>query len=147
MFNKVDEKSQLYSESTEALGEITQMAIAMPMMFPGLIGMVSNIFKIAETGKPKMKNIVGAVVSFVSMIVVPTILNIIITKEQKSASKVADMLAIKELDDYRNFADYSEENKEQKEIETQKKTSSNPYFTDFATFLNKNNTQINNLIG
>ena len=35
------------------------------------------------------------------------VLNAFITKEQKKASRVADMLAIKEMDDYRNFADYN----------------------------------------
>jgi hypothetical protein len=29
------------------------------------------------------------------------------TKEQKKASRVANMLAINEMQDYRNFADYS----------------------------------------
>ena len=33
--------------------------------------------------------------------------NAYITKEQKKASRVADMLAINELSDYRQFADYS----------------------------------------
>ena len=42
---------------------------------------------------------------------VPIILaNAFITKEQKNASRVADMLALKELEDVRNFVDYSENN-------------------------------------
>ena len=36
------------------------------------------------------------------------ILQAIITKEQKNASRVANMLTINEMDDYRNFADYSD---------------------------------------
>ena len=34
-------------------------------------------------------------------------INAYITKEQKKASRVADMLAIDEMADYRHFADYS----------------------------------------
>ena len=34
-------------------------------------------------------------------------INAYITKEQKKASRVANMLAINEMQDYRNFADYS----------------------------------------
>ena len=34
-------------------------------------------------------------------------INACITKEQKKASRVANMLAINEMQDYRNFADYS----------------------------------------
>ena len=42
---------------------------------------------------------------------VPIILaNALITKEQKNASRVADMLALKELEDVRNYVDYSENN-------------------------------------
>ena len=35
------------------------------------------------------------------------LINTYITKEQKKASRVANMLAINEMQDYRNFADYS----------------------------------------
>ena len=34
-------------------------------------------------------------------------INAYVTKEQKKASRVANMLAINEMQDYRNFADYS----------------------------------------
>ena len=41
----------------------------------------------------------------------PSILiNAQITKEQKKASRVADMLAINEMQDYRHFADWSDKN-------------------------------------
>ena len=43
------------------------------------------------------------------------LLNAYVTKEQKNASRVADMLALKDLEDIRHFADYSE-NKETSEI-------------------------------
>jgi hypothetical protein len=36
------------------------------------------------------------------------LIDIYTTKAQKKASRVADMLAIKELEDYRNYADYSQ---------------------------------------
>lgn len=40
--------------------------------------------------------------------VLPVIgIDIYTTKAQKKASRVADMLALKELEDYRQYADYS----------------------------------------
>ena len=101
MFNKADEKSQVYSESTEALGEITQTVGGLVGMIPGLLGYAKSL---------KDKNIAGSVISVVCAFVPTFALNILVTKEQKSASKVADMLAINEMDDYKHFADYSNNN-------------------------------------
>ena len=101
MFNKADEKSQVYSESTEALGEITQTVGGLVGMIPGLLGYAKSL---------KDKNIAGSVISVVCAFVPAFALNILVTKEQKSASKVADMLAINEMDDYKHFADYSNNN-------------------------------------
>ena len=98
MFNKVDEKSQIYSESTEAIGEVVQTAGSLIGMIPGALGYVRSL---------KNKNAIMGIISLVGAMLPGILLNIFVTKEQKSASKVASMLAIKELDDYKHFADYS----------------------------------------
>ena len=63
-----------------------------------------------ENAKTK-ENLIMPMVKYVSTIllsVLPSIgINAYITKEQKKASRVANMLAINEMQDYRNFADYS----------------------------------------
>lgn len=109
MFHKADEKSQIYSESTEAIGEIVESVGGTISMIPGLIGLSKGMNKVLDinTNGINKKHIFGTVVSFVAMLVPPIILNILVTKEQKSASKVANMLAIDEMNDYKNFADYT----------------------------------------
>ena len=50
-------------------------------------------------------------IKYISTILLSTLpsigINAYITKEQKKASRIANMLAINEMQDYRNFADYS----------------------------------------
>lgn len=98
MFNKLDEKSQTYSESTEAIGEMFEnvitLIIGLPAMLLSGVGLAT-----AKTSKNKILSALG----MLSGVVIPILSNIIVTKEQKKASRVADMQAIKELDDYRYF--------------------------------------------
>lgn len=118
MFNKLDEKSQQYSEHTEALGEIVQSfggSIAALFMMTGMGKAMSNIMKIDDSAIKSTANAAGAsikamwpmykkmLISFVPLM----LLNAFVTKEQKGASRVADMQAIQEMDDYRHFADTS----------------------------------------
>lgn len=96
MFNKLDDKSQSYAEATEAIGDV---AIQMLTLVSSLIPMVVLTAKTLKTKNVGYKDLA---LSFLPLI--PTILlNIYITKEQKSASRVADMVAINELSDYRHF--------------------------------------------
>ena len=111
-FNKVDEKSQVYSESVEAMGEITKQGVS-TFGSLGALGistaMMFNIFKNPETSK--QSGIVKSMLKVLSpyaLVILPVIgLDIYTTKVQKKASRVADMLALKELEDYRHYADYS----------------------------------------
>ncbi len=122
MFNKVDEKSQTYSESTEALGEITLSLGSLFSMIPGMILSAKSTDKLVQ--KQSTKNILALAASYIAMLAPVFLINFYTTKEQKSASKVADMLAIKEMDDYRNFADYSDDNSGDKvEISTKNQTT------------------------
>lgn len=108
-FNKVDEKSQKYSESIEALGQALQSPLAV------LFSAVGAAFGLKYLNKAmKSKSVIEQTSGFVKYVIailissLPSIgVNAYITKEQKKASRVADMLAINELSDYRQFADYS----------------------------------------
>lgn len=115
-FNAVDEKSQTYAESVEALGQSIQMPVA---MVGSLLGMGIG-FLLNRKSMKNLKNlkdsqlstvIMNAVSKFVGGVVVGLLpvfaLEYYITKEQKKASRVADMLAIKDLNDYRHFVDYN----------------------------------------
>ncbi len=142
MFNKVDEKSQTYSESTEALGEITLSLGSLFSMIPGMILSAKSMDKLVQ--KQSTKNILALAASYIATLAPVLLINFYTTKEQKSASKVADMLAIKEMDDYRNFADYSDDNSGDKvEISTKNQTtpvSKNAVIEQILNFrANKNN--------
>lgn len=123
MFNKVDEKSQKYSESTEALGDIATTISSFAAMGASALGASKIIDNVTKSSKISFKNI-GAINILKSVIplLVSIGFNIYITKEQKNASKVADMIAINEMDDYRHFADYSNKTP-RKNDETETKTT------------------------
>ena len=108
-FNKVDEKSQKYSESIEALGQAIQYPLAMIFSLIGVALGGKYLIKATKTTNPEEATM--SLMKYVSMIflsALPSVgINALITKEQKKASRVADMLAINEMQDYRNFADYS----------------------------------------
>ena len=135
-FNKLDEKSQTYSESTEALGETITMFASALMTIPLIFGLNKSIKKITNlpdnASKEKMMSAFSktmfSIIKYTVLSVLPIqTLYVLITKEQKSASRVADMLAIKEMDDYRNFADYSS-NKVQSETLSPTKSIENLFF-------------------
>lgn len=108
-FNSVDENSQKYAESVEALGQALQTPLAVVFSSIGAIfglkylskALKSNV--LAEQTSGYIKYVMAVMLSSLPSIGV----NAYITKEQKKASRVADMLAINELSDYRQFADYS----------------------------------------
>lgn len=104
-FNKVDEKSQKYSESIEALGQ----AIALPvsLLFTGIgvvIGTKYLTRGVKSNSKLEMASNFSKYLSAILLSILPSIgINALITKEQKKASRIADMLAINEMSDYRHF--------------------------------------------
>lgn len=102
-FNKVDENSQKYSESVEALGE----TIKYPMsLISGGIGMAIGLPILMKNSKSSLQS-AGNFAKYMGVIFLSTIpsilLNAYVTKQQKKASRVADMLAINEMQDYRTF--------------------------------------------
>ena len=108
-FNKVDEKSQKYAESIEALGQSIQVPIVELLTIIGVgIGMKFLVKGLQSNNTTEQ--ITGWIKYLMTALgfTLPSIgINAYITKEQKKASRVANMLAINEMQDYRNFADYS----------------------------------------
>lgn len=117
-FNRVDDNSQKYSESVEAVGQIVQNPVALVGTLGGMAigGLIASkkANKMLKENKVTKENSVAmglnAAIPIVLGIFVGAIPAVIfdyfITKEQKKASRIADMLAIKELDDYKEFVDY-----------------------------------------
>ena len=103
-FNKVDENSQRYSESVEAFGQ--SVAYPINTVF-SLIATVFAMPYLLKEAKTKAEIIENSTKYFgiVMLSLIPAfIINAIITKEQKKASRIADMKAIDELNDYRKFS-------------------------------------------
>ena len=118
MFNKLDEKSQSYAESTEALGDV---AISLSGLLAGLASTGIIIKNSAKMSKFSPITIAKAFMPLFSAI----LLNVLVTKEQKNASKVADMEAINELSDFRHFANNKKEiNSNEKNTQENEKTMS-----------------------
>lgn len=104
-FNKVDEKSQKYSESIEALGQAITLPISLLFTGVGLIIGTKYLTKGAKSNsKLEMATNFSKYLTAILLSILPSIgINAIITKEQKKASRIADMLAINEMSDYRHF--------------------------------------------
>ena len=118
-FNKLDDKSQAFSESTEAVGEMTSGILTDTIMLGGMgvSALCATKNKLANGSKTK-----AAMLSYVPValaLIVSILINIRITKKQKRASKVANMLAINEMSDYRNFVNYDNKIKDIKSISVQ----------------------------
>ncbi|MEW5819651.1 MAG: hypothetical protein AB1782_05620 [Cyanobacteriota bacterium] len=105
MFEKMDENSQRYQEDIEASAEIVTSFLGSFMA----IGAGGITFKLLNklTSNPKIRGALSIVVSMVSLLG----LNAFVTKLEKKASKIGLMQAIKDLEDPRNFVDFTDEQK------------------------------------
>lgn len=111
-FNAVDDKSQKYSESTELVGEA---ALSIVSLFASIIPIatITKSLKNINSETPIFKRAgISGIATFIPIVLA----NVFITKEQKNASRVADMLALKELEDVRNYVDYSDNNQTKETI-------------------------------
>ena len=111
-FNAVDDKSQKYSESTELVGEAVLSIVS---LFASIIPIatITKSLKNINSETPIFKRAgISGIATFIPIVLA----NVFITKEQKNASRVADMLALKELEDVRNYVDYSDNNQTKETI-------------------------------
>lgn len=107
-FNTLDDKTQQYSESIEALGSAIQYPIVEIFSLFGMVWIFRNMARLTQKNVNALQELTKMILKmFVATL--PAIgINAYITKEQKKASRVASMLAINELKDIKNFADYSD---------------------------------------
>ena len=102
-FNKVDDNSQKYAESVEALGRSLAYPISLLFALLSTAFALPYLIKGLQTNADRTKNFMKYV-GIVMLSTIPTmIMNAIITRHQKNASRIADMKAIDELEDYRKF--------------------------------------------
>ena len=102
-FNKIDDNSQKFAERIEAFGQ----AVAYPIntIFSLLAVAIASpyLFKQAKTKAEQAANLTKYFGIVLLSSIPAMIINAYITKEQKKASRIADMKAIEELKDYRMF--------------------------------------------
>lgn len=102
-FNKVDDNSQKYSESVEALGQASMFSINLICTGIGMAIGIPLLLKKSKTSLQEAEKF-AKYFGITLLSSMPAVLaNAYITKQQKKASRVADMLAINEMQDYRNF--------------------------------------------
>ena len=109
-FNKVDEKSQAYSESVEAMGEITQNGVQTfgSLVASGISLLMAYRMMENPNAAKSLPKLMAKLMTPFALVLLPAIgIDIYTTKAQKKASRVADMMALKELGDYRHYVDYS----------------------------------------
>ena len=102
-FNKVDDNSQKYSESVEALGQASMFPINLICTSVGMAIGIPLLLKKSKTSLQEAEKF-AKYFGITLLSSMPAVFaNAYITKQQKKASRVADMLAINEMQDYRNF--------------------------------------------
>ena len=102
-FNKIDENSQKYSESVEAFGRAASFPINLLFSGIGAAFAIPFLTKKSKNNLEQMENF-AKYIGIVLLSTIPSIgINAYLTKEQKKASRIADMLAINEMNDYRKF--------------------------------------------
>lgn len=119
-FNKVDAMSQKYSENIEALGNALKEPLTLICTTAGMLVGLKYLNKIPEpskTGKKALDNINNVMIGtlkylasiFVSLVPILAF-DFYITKQQKEASRIANMKAINELNDINNYNRYTTTN-------------------------------------
>lgn len=106
-FCEIDEKSQMYSEKTEVFWERVKTPVVLITEAIGMgLGALAGSKVMNKTGNP-MALSVGMILGIIPALFANVAIDAVATKEQKEASRVANMEAIKALSDYRHFVDYS----------------------------------------
>jgi hypothetical protein len=106
---KVDKNSQKYSSEIDALRESVKYPITLVL---GTIGTVLGIKHLANLrNSSSSKEILKHSMKYlgvISLFTIPSLLaNIYFARAQKMGARISDMATMKDLEDYRFFADYS----------------------------------------
>lgn len=105
-FNKIDENSQKFSESIEALGQSLSLPILMLCYQIGT-GLSLKYLDEAIGHKKQVALNLSKYYGIILLSSLPAVgMNALITKAQKKASRIADMVSVNELNDYREFRAY-----------------------------------------
>ena len=102
-FNKIDDNSQKFAESIEALGQSIAYPINLIFSLGAAAFAAPYLFKPFKTKAEQAANFTKYFGIVLLGTIPAMIINAIITKEQKKASRIADMKAIEELNDYKKF--------------------------------------------
>lgn len=123
-FNKCDTMSQKYSENIEALGNALKEPLTLICTTAGMLVGFKYLNKIPEPSKTGKKAIdtlnevligTGKYLASILISLMPIVgFDFYITKQQKMASRVANMMAINELNDINNYKGYSNKETETK---------------------------------
>lgn len=105
VFNKLDEKSQRYAESVEAVGATILQPIALVSSLAGM-GIGALVAKAKNIKISSKHGYIPLLAGSLLGAIPPILVNMYFTKEEKQASRVAHMLAINEMSDYKKFVDY-----------------------------------------
>ncbi len=122
-FNKVDEMSQKYSENVEAVGNSLKQPLSLICTTVGALVGFKYLTRIPDavgsktTGIKNLDAILKGALKYLGSILISCVpiiaFDFYVTKEQKAASRVANMQAINELGDVKNFAGYKIKGTEQ----------------------------------
>ncbi len=122
-FNKVDEMSQKYSENVEAVGNSLKQPLSLICTTVGALVGFKYLTRIPDavgsktTGIKNLDEILKGALKYLGSILISCVpiiaFDFYVTKEQKAASRVANMQAINELGDVKNFAGYKIKGTEQ----------------------------------
>jgi hypothetical protein len=113
-FYKVDSNTQKYSNKIDILSETIKYPISLVLGTIGSVWGMKHLAKLrgATTSGDIFKNSVKYI-GTISLFTIPSLLaNSYFAKAQKIGARVSDMMTMKELEDYRFFADYSSETKD-----------------------------------
>ena len=108
-FYKTDKNTQKYSSSIQVMSESIKYPITLILGSIGSIWGMKHLTKLRESNSAK-EILIQTIkyIGTISLFTIPSmILNSYFAKAQKMGARISDMMTMKELEDYRFFADYS----------------------------------------
>lgn len=108
-FYKVDKNTQNYSSKIQLANESLKYPIALTLGTLGSISGLKHLAKIRSASTPieVLKNTLKYIANVLFFITPTFFINSYFARAQKMGARISDMITMKELEDYRFFADYS----------------------------------------